>query len=157
MSKTIKYRLGGAQFQSDGFTGVVDIDDMTSIHYDNIEGELLTVTTNLNKMGMLRALAEKEAKRSKLSLEIFSAGFMKDIRVEANLNSNHFIIDGDRVKLTEHSIKEALRLNKGYKEKNDKLIEDETNFEMSHSIYWTLKEKSDMLKKLIYTLSSEKE
>lgn len=156
-NKKLRYEIEEHEvaFESDGFTGEVNVDDMTSIHYENIDGEVLTITTDLNKMGMLRSLAERAAKRSKLQVEIHAARFSKDIRREASVNNHHFMMDGDRIKLTENSIKEALFLDEKWQELANKRIDDETNFELTSSLYWALNEKAKKLDKLIYAMSAE--
>lgn len=143
--------------ETEGIQGVVNTDDMTSIHYENIEGEILTVSAELNKVGFVKALAEASAKRSKLELEIYSAGFNKDVRREASLNSNHFTIDGDRIKLTENSLKEALFLDKKWQDLSFQKIEDESNLEMMSSLYWAINEKAKKLDKLMYVFNKNEE
>mgnify|MGYP003207193385 FL=1 len=45
---------------TNGFDDVLDIDRLTSIDYTNLYGEAVTVSALLNKVGMLRAEAEKK-------------------------------------------------------------------------------------------------
>lgn len=142
-------------FETEGFEGSVDVDDLTSIHYGNIEGEALTITTSVNKMGFLKSLAEQAAKKSKLDVAIYSAQFTKDIRKEASLNQNHFTIGTDRIKLTENSIKEALTLDDTFQRKSRQLIDDETNFELTSILYWSLAEKSKKLDKFIHQVKEK--
>lgn len=143
--------------ESQGFDGTVNVDDMTSIHYENIEGEILTVSSELNRVGILKSLAEDASKRSKLDLEIYSAKFNRDIRREASLNSNHFLVGGDRVKLTENSVTEALYLDKNFQDKSRQKIDDETNVEFVSSLYWALNEKAKKLDKLMYVFNKGEE
>lgn len=143
--------------ESEGLQGVVNTDDMTSIHYENIEGEILTVATELNKVGLVKALAERTSKKAKLELEIYSAGFNKDVRREASLNSNHFTMDGDRIKLTENSLKEALYLDGQWQKLSGRRIDDEANLEMVSSLYWAINEKAKKLDKLMYTFNKGEE
>ena len=152
IKKKIKHEMlkHDVTMETEGLTGVVDVDDLTSIHIGNIEGEVLTIVEQLNKVGFLKSLAEREAKKSKLKLEVYSAEFSKNLRREAAMNSNYFTIDGDRVKLTENSAKEALILDPTYQKLAKERIDDETNFEMSSILYWSVSEKSKKLDRLTY-------
>lgn len=150
--KKIKHEMlkHDVTMETEGLTGVVDVDDLTSIHIGNIEGEVLTIVEQLNKVGFLKSLAEREAKKSKLKLEVYSAEFSKNLRREAAMNSNYFTIDGDRVKLTENSAKEALILDPTYQKLAKERIDDETNFEMASILYWSVSEKSKKLDRLVH-------
>ena len=55
------------------FTGVIDVDDLLSIHYENIPGEVITISVLLNRIGMLKAEAEGVAKKAKLAVEIYES------------------------------------------------------------------------------------
>lgn len=150
--KKIKHEMlkHDVTMETEGLTGAVDVDDLTSIHIGNIEGEVLTIVEQLNKVGFLKSLAEREAKKSKLKLEVYSAEFSKNLRREAAMNSNYFTIDGDRVKLTENSAKEALILDPTYQKLAKERIDDETNFEMASILYWSVSEKSKKLDRLVH-------
>jgi len=150
--KKIKHEMlkHDVTMETEGLTGVVDVDDLTSIHIGNIEGEVLTIVEQLNKVGFLKSLAEREAKKSKLKLEVYSAEFSKNLRREAAMNSNYFTIDGDRVKLTENSAKEALILDPTYQKLAKERIDDETNFEVASILYWSVSEKSKKLDRLVH-------
>jgi len=152
MSKNIeiKTRDGKISIIHKGFNYDIDVDNLTDIHYENIEGEILGIATDLNQVGMLRAEAERVAKIAKFSLDTHSAQFCRDCRREAAINSNHFTVGGDRIKLTEGSLKEALSLGKEYQKLKVATIEHDAAFEVMDSIYWAVKEKATKLNKLSF-------
>jgi len=156
-SKRLSHTLDSTlTIETDGLSGNVDIDDMTSIHSENIEGEILTIIPQLTKVGYIKAISEGEAKRAKLKLETYAARFNSDTRKEASANGNFFMVDGEKIKLTENSAKEALQLDKQYNALANTRIDAETNFELVSMLYWSLSAKSEKLDKLFYTLKTTK-
>lgn len=143
-------------FESEGFTGTIDIDDLTSIHSENLEGEFLTVTRDLTKIGFLKSRAEDTAKKAKMQLEYYSAKFNSDTRREAAANNNYFLVGDERVKLTENSAKEAMQMDDEWRRLATAKIEAETNFEMISMVYWSLSQKSGKLDKLVYNFNKDK-
>ena len=72
--------------QTNGFEDTVDIDKLTSIEYSNLYGEAVTVSALLNKVGLLRAEAEKKVAECKLEKEVYEAQTKKEWLREANRN-----------------------------------------------------------------------
>ena len=68
---------------TNGFEDTVDIDKLTSIEYSNLYGEAVTVSALLNKVGLLRAEAEKKVAECKLEKEVYEAQTKKEWRREA--------------------------------------------------------------------------
>lgn len=99
--------------QTNGFEDTVDIDKLTSIEYSNLYGEAVTVSALLNKVGLLRAEAEKKVAECKLEKEVYEAQTKKEWRREANRNGGKFTLaleDGEveEIKLSEKALDEAL-------------------------------------------------
>lgn len=61
------------ELETNGFDGRIDIDRLTSINYENLFGEAVTVSALLNKVGILRAEAEKAVAEKKLEKDIYEA------------------------------------------------------------------------------------
>ena len=55
---------------TNGFEERVDIDQLTSINYENLYGEAVTISALLNKVGMLRADAECTMNEKKLERDV---------------------------------------------------------------------------------------
>ena len=105
--------------QTNGFEDTVDIDKLTSIEYSNLYGEAVTVSALLNKVGLLRAEAEKKVAECKLEKEVYEAQTKKEWRREANRNGGKFTLaleDGEveEIKLSEKALDEALLLDEDY-------------------------------------------
>ena len=75
---------------TNGFEETVDIDKLTSIDYRNLYGEAVTVSALLNKVGLLRAEAERAVSEKKLEKEVYEADMKKGWRREANRNGGKF-------------------------------------------------------------------
>ena len=98
---------------TNGFEDTVDIDKLTSIEYSNLYGEAVTVSALLNKVGLLRAEAEKKVAECKLEKEVYEAQTKKEWRREANRNGGKFTLaleDGEveEIKLSEKALDEAM-------------------------------------------------
>lgn len=147
----IEINIGNRQLllETKDFDGVIDVDDLLSIHYENIPGEVITIPVLLNRVGLLKAEAEGVAKKSKVSVDIYESSFKKKLRREASMNGNYFKLDGERIKLSEKSLEEAVRLDKGWQDKYNNRIDAETNHEFVSVLYWSLSEKSKKLDNLI--------
>ena len=59
--------------ETNGFSGRIDIDQLTSIDYGNLYGEAVTVSALLNKVGLLRAEAEQALAEKKLERDVCEA------------------------------------------------------------------------------------
>jgi len=154
MKKEIRVEVGSNEFvilETEGLSGRIDVDDLLTIHDDNIVGELMTISVLLNKVGLLKSEAEQIAKRSKFQKEIYVSNFKKRLRSEASANANHFKIDGERIKLSEKSLEEMLLLDKDYQKKMNMQIDSEKVLADLDVFYWSLSEKS----KKVDTLSKK--
>ena len=137
------------------FDSEVDLDKITSIDYSNLYGEQVTVSALLNKVGSLRALAERALSETKLKHDIQEAKFKKDLREEARNNSGVFEIDGTVIKLTEKALDEAPyhcdTLNKMKRE----IIECKKDYEVLDSLFWAVQAKCSKLNNIIRPVTPE--
>ena len=85
------------------FDSEIDVDEITSIDYSNLFGEAVTISTLLNRIGILKARAEAIYAEKKLEFDIYEAIQRKRLRREAAMNSNYFKVDDQQIKLTENS------------------------------------------------------
>jgi len=135
--------------QFEGFKDEVNVDELTSIDYSNLYGEIVTVSALLNKIGLLRAEAESAVSLKQLECDVYSADLGKRYRREANVNGGKFTIpDGEHlvsIKLTEDSINQAIILDPIYQAKKNSLIESKKNFGFIDSLYWAIQSKDKKL------------
>lgn len=135
--------------QTAGFTGKIDIDSLTAIDYTNLYGEAATISALLNKVGIIRAEAEKAVSDKKLEKDVYEAETKKNWRRQANRNMGRFNIEGDEVKLSEKALDEALLLDRGYQELCEELTDAEKNFSVLDALLWAIQDKSKKLNNLL--------
>lgn len=134
---------------TDGFEGTVDVDRLTAIDYSNLYGEAVTVSALLNKIGLLRAEAEKTMAEKKLERDVYEAEKKRVWRREANANAGKFTVDGEEVKLSEKALDEALLLDDGYQDLSMEFIDAQRNFSMLDSLQWSVQDKSKKLNNML--------
>ncbi len=134
---------------TNGFEETVDIDKLTSIDYSNLYGEAVTVSALLNKVGLLRAEAERAVSEKKLEKEVYEADMKKGWRREANRNGGKFTIEDEEIKLSEKALDEALLLNEDYQKLCLEYIEAQKNFSVLDALQWSVQDKSKKLNNLL--------
>lgn len=134
---------------TNGFEETVDIDKLTSIDYSNLYGEAVTVSALLNKVGLLRAEAERAVSEKKLEKEVYEADMKKGWRREANRNGGKFTIEDEEIKLSEKALDEALLLNEDYQKLCLEYIEAQKNFSVLDALQWAVQDKSKKLNNLL--------
>ena len=140
---------------TNGFEDTIDIDKLTSIDYTNLFGEAVTVSALLNKVGMLRAEAEKDMSEKKLYRDIYEADVKKKWRWEANRGSGKFSIEGCEIKLSEKALDEALLLDETYQKLSLEYIQAQKNFSQLDSLNWAIQDKSKKLNNLLKPITPQ--
>lgn len=135
--------------KTNGFEDTVDIDRLTSIDYSNLYGEAVTVSALLNKVGLLRAEAERAVSEKKLEKEVCEADMKKGWRREANRNGGKFTIEDEEIKLSEKALDEALLLDEDYQKLCLEYIEAQKNFSVLDALQWSVQDKSKKLNNLL--------
>ena len=140
--------------QTNGFDDKVYIYKLTSIEYSNLYGEAVTVSALLNKVGLLRAEAEKKVAECKLEKEVYEAQTKKEWRREANRNGGKFTLaleDGEveEIKLSEKALDEALLLDEDYQNLCIAYIDAQKNFSVLDALQWAVQDKSKKLNNLL--------
>lgn len=135
------------------FVGDIDVDELTSIDYSNLYGEIVTASALLNKIGLLKAEAESIYQKTKLDADIYEANLCKRYRREANINAGKFsLMDGSdpiSVKLTEKSLEEAVLLDPVIQNKKKAVIEAQKNLGFCDALYWAISSKDRKLNVLM--------
>jgi hypothetical protein len=134
---------------TNGFEERVDIDQLTSINYENLYGEAATISALLNKVGMLRADAECTMNEKKLERDVCEAELKKQWRSEANRNQGKFEIEGEEIKLSEKALDEALLLDEDYQNLCVEYINAQKNFGILDALQWAIQDKSKKLNNLL--------
>lgn len=134
---------------TNGFEDTVDIDRLTAIDYSNLYGEAVTVSALLNKVGLLRAEAERAVSEKKLEKEVYEADMKKGWRREANRNGGKFTIEDEEIKLSEKALDEALLLDEDYQKLCLEYIEAQKNFSVLDALQWSVQDKSKKLNNLL--------
>ena len=137
------------ELETNGFDGKVDIDRLTSIDYSNLFGEAVTVSALLNKIGLLRAEAEKAVADKKLEKDVYEVDLKKRWRRQAQKNGGKFFIDDDEIKLSEKALDEAILLDEDYQQLSCELIEAQKNFAVLDTLQWSVQDKSKKLNNLL--------
>ena len=144
--------------------GDVDVDDLTKIHYENLFGELVTVSALLNKIGLIKAEAEEIHSLKKLELEIYKAETNKRLRREIVENggkirivekSQGTIVSDVLIKGTEDAIENAIILDEGYQIKKKNEIKAFKDFSYIDSLYWAIQSKDKKLNNLMREVTPE--
>lgn len=127
------------------FDSEINVDEITSIDYSNLFGEAVTVSTLLNRIGILKARAEAIYAEKKLEFDIYEANQRKRLRREAAMNSNYFKVDDQQIKLTENSLEEAIIIDEGWQVNKKNVIKAQETLNKCDSIYWAVQSKDRKL------------
>ena len=137
------------ELETNGFSGRIDIDQLTSIDYGNLYGEAVTVSALLNKVGLLRAEAEQALAEKKLERDVCEADTKRKWRQQANANQGKFCFEGEWIKLSEKALDEALLLDDAYQGLCCEYIEAQKNFNVLDALQWAVQDKSKKLNNLL--------
>ena len=66
------------------FEDEIDVDELMTIHYENLVGEIITFPVVVNRLGLLLADAERALAETKLNCEIMEAKVREEIRTALN-------------------------------------------------------------------------
>lgn len=131
------------------FDDEVDCDDLTRIDYSNLFGEAVTVSSLLNKIGLLKAEAEASLSSVKLDRDIYYATLSRQYRRESNITGGKFtLVDNGQpmlIKLTEDSLNQAILLDIAYQNKCKAVINAQRDLSFLDSLYWAIQSKDRKL------------
>jgi len=121
------------------FDAEVDLDDLTKIHYENIYGEIVTVSTLLNKVGQLKAEVDNQYAEKKLDLDIYEANLRKTFKSTKIANGEKFNLQ---------DIEDLVLTDVGFKNHKLALIRKQKEVDSIDSAYWAVKSKDNKLSNL---------
>jgi len=128
---------------------VINVDELLSIDYSNLYGEAITISTLLNKIGLLKAEAEKTHSEKKLDRDIYEANLKKKWRREAAENGGRFKLGEEEIKLTEGSLGEAVLLDPAFQILSKNVFKAKSDLDKIDSMFWAVKDKSQKLNNLL--------
>lgn len=131
----------------------LDVDTLTSIDYSNLFGEIVTVPTLLNRIGILRAELETQMEESELELKSYEADLRKQIRRESALNEGKINLGTEKIqkfaKFTENALDDVINSDPAIKIKKSNAIKRKRDFKIVDNLFWSIKAKSDKLDNLL--------
>lgn len=124
------------------FEDEIDVDELMTIHYENLVGEIITFPVVVNRLGLLLADAERALAETKLNCEIMEAKVREEIRTALN-------DEEDRKKpATVDEVNTAVYQSPVYKANKLKLFEAQKTRDYVASLLFSAKDKSSKLDKL---------
>lgn len=127
----------------------IDVDEITSIDYSNIYGEVVTTPVILNQVGQWKASFEKEFETQKVKLEIYEAKFKKKLRRQAARGGKFKDGGGEVIKGTEDAYEEELRSDKEWQKLKFDLIDSKKDLGIVDSLHWAISSKDRKLNNMI--------
>lgn len=128
----------------------IDLDDITSIHYENLFGEMITVSTLLNKIGLLKADVEEAVKDHDFELAVLKAGKSEHYRKILIRDVPYIRGTGSKtVEPGSTEVESNVFMDKAFKIKYKENIKMHKNKEYIESLYWSVKSKDDKLNALM--------
>lgn len=132
------------------FDSDVDVDELVTIHYDNILGELLTVSSLMNKIGWLKADAHDAVRDAKLQLEIHTANIK-----EAYRKNGVKIVNEKSKAPTKDEVDNSVYQNERYLDLRKSVLRLEKEYEYIDAFYWGVKSKDQKLNRVADQLKPE--
>lgn len=122
--------------KSTPFDPEFDLDELTKIHYDNLVGEILTIATLMNKVGILKADVDNEFREQALKVKILEAERSEYYRDGLSTN------DGTKLKKpTIAEVENAVITDPEVQNQNRLLLKKQKYSEQIDALYWSVKSK----------------
>jgi len=136
--------------KSTPFDPEIDMDDLTRIHYDNLVGEVLTIATLMNKVGLLKADVDNEYREQALKVKILEAERSEYYREGLSTN------DGKKTKKpTIAEVDNAVITDPEVQSHKRQLFKSQKQSEQIDSLYWAVKSKEMKLNKFADNLTPD--
>lgn len=131
----------------------IDIESLTQINYSNLYGEMITIPTLVNKVGIIRAEAESNMDRAKLDRNITHAKldehYRKTLRYE-HVNYKKETVWKDP---NNDTVTAAINKDEQYINASKRYIRMKKEFGFIDSLFWAVKDKAGILKKMGESMS----
>lgn len=137
--------LSFEQFDTD-----IDMNDITHIHYENIYSEMVTISTLLNKIGLLKADVSNVVADHDLELAVLKAERSEFYRKELTVKQEYVRKEGYKViEPGNTEIENAVYLDPAFKIKKKENIRLHKQKEYVESLYWSVRSKDEKLNSLM--------
>ena len=125
----------------------INMEEITQINYNNLYGEIVTVSALLNKIGILKADVDNQYEEYKLDCQIFESSQRKSI-----ISSKLAI--GEK-KPTENQVEDSLNTQPEVIAKRKRLLALKKGCDYVNALYWAVKSKDDKLSVLMKGVTPE--
>lgn len=124
----------------------LDLNDLTKIHYENLYGEIVTVSALLNRVGILQADMEAVVKNHDFELAVYKSTLYEMYRKNLTRKENYVRKDGFKiVEPGNTELENAVYIDDGYQLKYKENIRLHKDLDYIKSLYWSIKSKDDKL------------
>lgn len=149
MSELIKIPIGDKiiVLKQEDFDADIDIDDVTQIHYENLYGEIVTISALYNRIGILKAQVDNEFEDYKLDCNIFESQTRKNI-ISRELGLG-------KKKPSLNDLEDEVNTNPEVIFKRKKLNQLKKNCDYINALYWAIQSKDKKLSVLMKGVTPE--
>ena len=152
---TINLKERVVTLQITEFDTDIDTDELTSIDYYNVLGEILTFPVIMNRIGNLKAEMDELVNKQKFLLDIKEAELQEYYRKKL-VSKTKDSKGVEKIKdPTESQFKNATKLDKAFQNEKKRLFQLQKEQQYIDSLYWSIKSKDDKLNKLSEKLRPE--
>lgn len=149
MSELIKIPIGEKiiVLKQEDFDTDIDIDDVIQIHYENLYGEIVTISALYNRIGILKAQVDNEYEDYKLDCNIFESQTRKNIIArELSLGKKRPSIN---------DLEDEVNTNPDVIAKRKRLNQLKKNCDYITALYWAIQSKDKKLSVLMKGVTPE--
>lgn len=133
----------------------IDIDDLVSIHYDNLIGEILTISHLMNRVGWLKAEAQDAVRQAKLEMDIYEAELKERYRRSGVTVMTDVKGNQKHKTPTKDEVDNSVLFDAGYIAKRKRLYRIEKEHDYIDSLYWAVKSKDQKINRIADHLKPE--
>lgn len=153
--------IGGREIvlEYDALESHINVDELTTIDASNIFGESATVSTSVNRIGLLKAELEDSVALLKLEEKLYIAEFQGKLRIQAAENGGKYKVrvgkDDVEIKLTEKALESSYFADEKWLTIKKNLIGAEKNLNSIISLEWSVRDKAKKLNGFMVNVTPE--
>jgi hypothetical protein len=141
---SIRTKDGGRiYFVINEFGEEVEVEDLLKIDYSVLLAEIMTFPVLLNRMGILLADCEHSLKVEEINIDIYVRKLKEKIRIKFEESNKKWVKD---------MIDDEAKIDPILIAKKQKLADKQKERDYVNSVYWSMKNKSELLVKLSLTI-----
>ena len=156
-----KIQIGDQEIKlvHENMDSTINVDDLTKIDVGNIFGDAVTISSAVNRIGLIKSEVEALMAETKLEYKIYEGTFKAKLRKQAANDSGFYklrIANEDvRIKATEKALETCFETDEKWIKLKRKFIKAERNFNSLSSLYWACQDKSRKLNSLVNGVTPE--